>query len=163
MMSNSPLPTTLRPTDKPSKPIRNSKPIFTSSAPTTLNPGHNPYRPLNSTITPHCIAPPRSLHSPSSMDTNLAPTPPLSKTFLSALENRLSSLDETQKEALAAHESARKLMTQRSSCRFVLWKIGDKVWLEAVTIGTFLSMDLALFLECILSYHKVRYLLSIFS
>ena len=45
--------------------------------------------------------------------------PPLGKTFLPALENRLSSLDETRKEALATHES--------------------------VTIGTFLSMDLTLF------------------
>ena len=56
--------------------------------------------------------------------------PPLGKTFLPALEDRLSSFDETRKEALAAHESARKLMTQRSSHWFVPWKIGDKVWLE---------------------------------
>ena len=131
MTSNSPPPTTLRPTDKLNEPIRNLKPISTSSAPTTLNPGHNPYHPLNSTITPHHIAPPRSLHSPSSTDMNLTPTPPLSKTFLLALENRLSSLNETQKEALATHESARKLMTQRSSHQFVPWKIEDKVWLEA--------------------------------
>ena len=131
MMSNSPLPTTLRLTDKPNEPIRNLKPISTSSVPTTLNPGCNPYRQLNSTITLHCIALPRGLHSPSSMVMNLAPTPPLGKTFLSALKNRLSSLDETQKEALATHESARKLMTQRSFHQFVPWKIGDKVWLEA--------------------------------
>ena len=131
MMSNSSPPTTLRPTDKSNKPIRNSKPVSTSSAPTILNSGCNHYHLLNSTITLHCIAPPKSLHSPSSMDMNLAPTPPLGKTFLPALKNRLSSLNETRKEALAAHKSARKLMTQRSSCQFIPWKIGDKVWLEA--------------------------------
>ena len=31
--------------------------------------------------------------------------PPLGKTFLPALENRLSSLEEAQKEALVAHNS----------------------------------------------------------
>ena len=40
--------------------------------------------------------------------------PPLRKTFLPALENRLSFLDETRKEALVTHKSARKLITQRS-------------------------------------------------
>ena len=30
-----------------------------------------------------------------------------------------------------AHESARKLMTSRSTSRFTPWKVGDKVWLEA--------------------------------
>ena len=57
--------------------------------------------------------------------------PPLGKTFLPALENRLSILDEARKEALAAHESARKLMTSRSTRRFTPWKVGDKVWLKA--------------------------------
>ena len=32
--------------------------------------------------------------------------PPLGKTFLPTLENRLTTLEEAQKEALAAHETA---------------------------------------------------------
>ena len=42
--------------------------------------------------------------------------PPLRKTFLPALETQLTILDKAQKEALAAHESARKLMMSRSTC-----------------------------------------------
>ena len=57
--------------------------------------------------------------------------PLLRKTFLPALENHLSSLEEAQKEALAVHDSARQIMTERSSQRFSPWKVGDKVWLEA--------------------------------
>ena len=57
--------------------------------------------------------------------------PLLGKTFLLALENCLSSLEEAQKEALAAHDSARWIMTEPSSRRFTPWKVGDKVWLEA--------------------------------
>ena len=70
--------------------------------------------------------------------------PPLGKTFLPALENKLSSLDETRKEALAAHKSARKLMTLRSSHQFIPWKVGDKVWLEATHLRLhYLSRKLA--------------------
>ena len=57
--------------------------------------------------------------------------PPLGKTFLPALENCLSSLEEAQKEALAAPESACQIMTKHFSQRFTPWKVGDKVWLEA--------------------------------
>ena len=57
--------------------------------------------------------------------------PLLGKTFLPALENCLSSLEEARKEALAAHNSAQRIMTERSSRRFTPWKVGDKVWLEA--------------------------------
>ena len=57
--------------------------------------------------------------------------PPLGKTFLPALETWLTVLDKAQKEALAAHESARKLITSRSTHWFIPWKVGDKVWLEA--------------------------------
>ena len=57
--------------------------------------------------------------------------PALGRTFLPALEERLSKLDEVQKEALAAHDSAQKLMTTRTTCHFHPWKVRDKVWLEA--------------------------------
>ena len=60
--------------------------------------------------------------------------PPLGKMFIPALENRLSSLDSTRKEALAAHETARRIMTERSSRSFSPWKVGDKVWLEATNL-----------------------------
>jgi hypothetical protein len=60
--------------------------------------------------------------------------PPLGKTFLPALESRLSSLESAQREALAAHETARQIMTERSSRKFSPWKVGDKVWLEATNL-----------------------------
>jgi hypothetical protein len=60
--------------------------------------------------------------------------PPLGKTFLPALEGRLSSLEAARKEALAAHESARRIMTERSSRKFSPWKVGNKVWLEATNL-----------------------------
>ena len=57
--------------------------------------------------------------------------PTLGKTFLPALEEQLSQLDEAQKEALAAHDSTRKLMSSRTTHHFHPWKVGDKVWLKA--------------------------------
>jgi hypothetical protein len=60
--------------------------------------------------------------------------PPLGKSFLPALETRLSSLEAARKEALAAHESARRIMTERSSRKFSPWKVGNKVWLEATNL-----------------------------
>jgi hypothetical protein len=56
---------------------------------------------------------------------------PLGKTFLPALEGRLFALESARKEALAAHETARQIMTERSSRKFSPWKVGDKVWLQA--------------------------------
>ena len=41
--------------------------------------------------------------------------PPLGKTFIAALESRLSSLDLARKEALAAHESAQRIIMEWSS------------------------------------------------
>ena len=41
--------------------------------------------------------------------------PSLGKTFLPALEERLSQLDEARKEALAVHDSTRKLMASRTT------------------------------------------------
>ena len=55
----------------------------------------------------------------------------LGKTVLPALEEWLSKLNKAQKEALAAHDSAWKLMTSRATCHFHPWKVRDKVWLEA--------------------------------
>jgi hypothetical protein len=60
--------------------------------------------------------------------------PSLRKTFLPALEGRLSSLESARKEALAAHETARRIMMERSSRKFSPWKVGDKVWLEATNL-----------------------------
>jgi hypothetical protein len=60
--------------------------------------------------------------------------PPLGKTFLPALETRLSTLEEARKEALAAHETARRIMTEHSSQKFSPWKVGNKVWLEATNL-----------------------------
>ena len=57
--------------------------------------------------------------------------PTLGKAFLPALKEWLSRLNEACKEALAAHESAQKLMTSRTTHCFHPWKVRDKVWLEA--------------------------------
>ena len=60
--------------------------------------------------------------------------PSLGNMFLLALESCLSSLDSARKEALAAHESARRIMIEQSSRSFSPWKVGDKVWLEATNL-----------------------------
>ena len=60
--------------------------------------------------------------------------PSLGKIFLPALEDCLSSLDEVQWEALAAHDSTWNLMIQWSSQWFTPWKVGNKVWLEATNL-----------------------------
>ena len=60
--------------------------------------------------------------------------PPLGKTFLPSLENRLLSLQEARKEALAAHETAQRIMRQRNVRTFSPWKVGNKVWLETTNL-----------------------------
>ena len=60
--------------------------------------------------------------------------PSIGKTFLPALENRLNTLDEARKEALAAHETARWIMRERLTRTFSPWKVRDKVWLEATNL-----------------------------
>ena len=60
--------------------------------------------------------------------------PPLGKTFLPALENRLASLQEARKEALAAHETSQRIMRERNFKGFSPWKVGDKVWLETTNL-----------------------------
>ena len=60
--------------------------------------------------------------------------PPLGKTFLPTLENRLLSLLEARKEALATHETARQIMRERNFKTFSPWKVGNKVWLETTNL-----------------------------
>ena len=60
--------------------------------------------------------------------------PPLGKTFILALENHLTTLEEAQMEALAAHKTARQIMRERNTWNFSPWKVGDKVWLEATNL-----------------------------
>ena len=56
--------------------------------------------------------------------------PPIGKTFLPTLEERLSLLDEGRKEALAAHEKTQRFMKERLTSKFKPWKVGEKVWLD---------------------------------
>ena len=60
--------------------------------------------------------------------------PPLGKTFLPALENHLTTLEEARKEALAAHETAHWIMKEQNTQNFSPWKVGDKVWLEVMNL-----------------------------
>ena len=56
--------------------------------------------------------------------------PPIEKTFIPTLETCLGELEESRKEALAAHEKAHRTMKEWISSKFCPWKSGDKVWLE---------------------------------
>ena len=56
--------------------------------------------------------------------------PPIGKTFIPTLETCLNKLEDSRKEALAAHEKAQRTMKEQISSKFCLWKSGDKVWLE---------------------------------
>ena len=60
--------------------------------------------------------------------------PPLGKIFLLVLENCLTTLEEAQKEALAAHETVHWIMKEWNTWDFSPWKVGDKVWLEATNL-----------------------------
>ena len=60
--------------------------------------------------------------------------PSLGKTFLPALENCLTALEEAWKEALAAHETAYRIMREWNTWNFSPWKVGDKMWLEAMNL-----------------------------
>ena len=55
---------------------------------------------------------------------------PIGKTFIPALETHLKELEDSRKEALAAHEKAQRTMKEWISSKFCPWKSGDKVWLE---------------------------------
>ena len=70
--------------------------------------------------------------------------PPIRKTFLPTLENCLTVLDEARKEALAAHETAQRIMREQVTQTFSLWKVRDKVWLKATNLCLqYLSKKLA--------------------
>ena len=56
--------------------------------------------------------------------------PPIRKTFIPILETHLKELEDSRKEALAAHEKAQRTMKEWISFKFRPWKSGDKVWLE---------------------------------
>ena len=56
--------------------------------------------------------------------------PKIRQTFLPSLEDRLTLLDQTHDEALAAHDKSRQMMKERITSKFTPWKVGDKVWLE---------------------------------
>ena len=56
--------------------------------------------------------------------------PKIGQTFLPSLEDRLTLLDQTRDEALAAHDKSRQMMKERITSKFTPWKVGDKVWLE---------------------------------
>ena len=56
--------------------------------------------------------------------------PKIGQTFLPSLEDRLTLLDQAWDEALAAHEEAQQLMKEQITTKFILWKVGDKVWLK---------------------------------
>ena len=60
--------------------------------------------------------------------------PPLGKTFLPALENCLTAIGEAWKEALAAHETACRIMREQNTRNFSPWKVRDKMWLEATNL-----------------------------
>ena len=48
-----------------------------------------------------------------------------------AIETRLKNLNTTRNEALAAHKLARQVMATCTQQKFIPFKKGDKVWLEA--------------------------------
>ena len=58
----------------------------------------------------------------------------MGKTFLPALKNRMITLEEARKEAVAVHETTCWIMREHSTQKFTPWKVGDKVWLEAMNL-----------------------------
>ena len=60
--------------------------------------------------------------------------PPLSKTFLPNLENRLSCLSSARDDAQAAHKLAQQKMKERITSKYTPWKVGEKVWLETTNL-----------------------------
>ena len=121
--------------DKLNRPIRRLKHIFIPSAPTTLGNGWTSSPLLSFTTTPSPIAPLKFPPSPCYMGMNLMHTHPWKRSFLGpALENHLTTLKEAWKEALAAHETAHRIMKEQNTWNFSPWKVGDKVWLEAMNL-----------------------------
>ena len=56
--------------------------------------------------------------------------PKIGQMFLPSLEDRLTLLEQAWDEALAVYQKAQQLMKERITIKFVLWKVGNKVWLE---------------------------------
>ena len=127
MMSAFPPHIILKWTDKLSKPIRRSRPIFKSFASIILRNGQN-FLPLpNSTITLPHIAPQKSL-------------PFLIYLYLSLSQKNIPS--HLRKTPVSHRRSLERspcciwfhlpVMTEQSFQRFTPWKVGDKVWLEII-------------------------------
>lgn len=60
--------------------------------------------------------------------------PLIGKTFLPNLEGRLAELSSVQDDAQAAHRIAQQKMKEQVLHKFMLWKEGDKVWLETTNL-----------------------------
>ena len=60
--------------------------------------------------------------------------PPLGKTFLPNLEDRLSNLSTTRDDAQATHKVAQQRMKEGITSKYIPWKTGDKVWLETTNL-----------------------------
>ena len=56
--------------------------------------------------------------------------PKIGQMFLPSLEDRLTLLKQAHDEALAAHEKTQQSMKEWIVMKFVLWKVGNRVWLE---------------------------------
>ena len=56
--------------------------------------------------------------------------PKIGSMFLPSLEDRLTLLEQARDKALAAHKKAQQSMKERITTKFILWKVGNKVWLE---------------------------------
>ena len=54
----------------------------------------------------------------------------ISQTFLPSLEDQLILLEQAWDKALATREKAQQSMKEQITSKFVLWRVGDKVWLE---------------------------------
>ena len=98
MTYDSLLHTTLRPTGKPNKPIKNLKHIFGSFVPIIHPHGPNSFLLLSSTTTPPLIAPSRNLHSLSFMAINPDPILALAKPSFLPSKLDLPSLTRHEKK-----------------------------------------------------------------
>ncbi|KAF8641354.1 hypothetical protein AX16_010026 [Volvariella volvacea WC 439] len=56
--------------------------------------------------------------------------------YIPDINKRLRILTEARKEAIAAHELARAHMTKWNSTKYIPFKVGEQVWLEAKNIKT---------------------------
>ena len=61
---------------------------------------------------------------------------PYTKTNVLKLEQRIVLLQEARDEALATHKLARQPVAEHVHQNFTLFKVGEKVWLEAKSLKT---------------------------